>query len=102
MDQNIIISEPRISKQVYIMLMLNIIGVIATIIFIIILILWALGIILVEPDTSPVIRNYIINFNNKPNVSSIINRAEIMDRFWDLADIQQYPFEDITRGVGFY
>lgn len=60
------------------------------------------GIILVEPDTSPVIRNYIINFNNKPNVSSIINRAEIMDRFWDLADIQQYPFEDITRGVGFY
>ncbi|XP_045542596.1 uncharacterized protein LOC106719697 [Papilio machaon] len=100
MDQNILISEPRISKRVYIMLMLNIIGVIGTLIFIIILILWALGIILVEPDTSPVIRNYIVNFNSNPNGSSIINRADIIDRFWDLADIEQYPFEDITSGVG--
>ncbi|KAJ0181056.1 hypothetical protein K1T71_003141 [Dendrolimus kikuchii] len=64
MEQAIVTSEVGFPKRTYVLLTLNILGVVACLFSIILLILWGACVIWPEPDTSAVILQFIRERSN--------------------------------------
>ncbi|OWR48600.1 hypothetical protein KGM_204375 [Danaus plexippus plexippus] len=65
MEQAILASENESIKRIFVFLTLNILGVVSCIFVTTVLALWALNFIFPEPNTAPVIQDFIYQLRNR-------------------------------------